>query len=204
MSKALLSGSVLTVGTGLGLGVSAIGGARNSQVALTKLKEDVEESVVSDTVQEQPAKCDIYSVQRSDATKGEAKLEGGDFLEKEITDPTLKQQVQSACATSGKAYLAKKNSSWIYRPEDQNKQWTSVSGDEEPKCLLYAVQNSSERKAKSVNEEFLKKEVKDESEKQKIDDACKRTRKAYLANLGSSKGWGYRSSDQSVQWNLVS
>ncbi|CBY92585.1 hypothetical protein HF1_05770 [Mycoplasma haemofelis str. Langford 1] len=185
--------------------------ARDSQIILTKAKEtpalpEVTESnevVVSEPVEEIKIKCDIYSVQSSDATKGKAKLEGESFLEQEITDSTLKQQIKEVCSSSHKVYVAKVGGKWVYRSEDQSKQWTDASIQEEEKCLLYAVQSSANRTVKLVDYDFVTKEVRDVVEKQEIDNGCRKTKKVYIANLGSRQGWGYRSADQSGNWNVV-
>ncbi|AEW45487.1 hypothetical protein MHC_03135 [Mycoplasma haemocanis str. Illinois] len=210
MSKILLSGSVLTVGTGLGLGVSAIGGARSIQIIPEKSEKDsildeVKENtnvITPNPSQIATVKCNIYSVHGSGSEKDTSKLEGEDFLSKEIMDESVKQQVQEACSKSGQAYVYKSKDKWIYRSSDEVKQeGGSSTSVQEEQCLLYAVQSDRSRTVKKVDKSFLDEKVKDVSEKKEIEESCTKTKKAYLANLGS-KGWGYRPSDQTGSWKV--
>ncbi|AEW45432.1 hypothetical protein MHC_02850 [Mycoplasma haemocanis str. Illinois] len=135
MSKALLSSSVLTVGAGLGLGVSAIGGARNSQSTLTKTKKD---SIPSKVTEETPKAaevntssgarvCSVYAVQNSRSKT--VKLVDDNFLTQNLKDGE-KSKIDSSCSEFGKAYIWNGGGSknWLFSSDkDKYSSWTVVT-----------------------------------------------------------------------------
>ncbi|AEW45312.2 hypothetical protein MHC_02230 [Mycoplasma haemocanis str. Illinois] len=113
MAKMIVVGSMLATGTGLGgigLVVSESGGRRNNTV------------LKSQRIFSLPKRCDIYSVVSSTEHSGVAKLENESF--KNQVDSRHKSNIESACASHGKVYIAKEQGQWQYREKDQKKSWT--------------------------------------------------------------------------------
>ncbi|AEG72826.1 hypothetical protein MHF_0554 [Mycoplasma haemofelis Ohio2] len=70
-------------------------------------------------------------------------------------------------------------------------------------CSFYTVASSSNKTSRTSDYSFVTTNIKDSDALKKIEDACKKSKKVYVAKP-QGYDWTYRESDQSITWSIVS